>query len=113
MDALLGASGLGDIGKHFPDTDPRYKGISSLILLKHIGDLLTQHRFSIVNIDATVVLERPKIAPHIPDMQQNICGVLSINANQVSIKATTSEGMGFVGSEQGAAAHAVASLSQH
>ncbi len=113
MDALLGASGLGDIGKHFPDTDPRYKGISSLLLLKHVGDLLTQHRFRIVNIDSTVELERPRIAPHIPGMQEAIAGVLGIVPAQVSIKATSTEGLGFVGTEQGAAAHAVASLVQH
>ncbi|MFN0158244.1 MAG: 2-C-methyl-D-erythritol 2,4-cyclodiphosphate synthase [Bacteroidota bacterium] len=112
MDALLGASGLGDIGKHFPDTDPRYKGISSLLLLKHVGDLLTHNRFSIINIDATVALERPKIAPHIPAMLQNIADVLKVTPQQVSIKATTHEGLGFVGTEQGAAAHAVASIIQ-
>jgi len=112
MDALLGATGLGDIGKHLPDTDPRYKGISSMLLLKHIGDLLQQHRFTIINIDATVVLERPKIAPHIPDMLANISGVLNISPQQVSIKATSNEGLGFVGTEQGAAAHAVASVVQ-
>lgn len=113
MDALLGASGLGDIGKHFPDTDPRYKGISSLLLLRHIGDLLTQHRLQITNIDSTVVLERPKISPYIPAMQEAIAGVLGITPAQVSIKATSNEGLGFVGTEQGAAAHAVAALVQH
>jgi 2-C-methyl-D-erythritol 2,4-cyclodiphosphate synthase len=113
MDALLGASGLGDIGKHFPDTDPRYKGISSLLLLKHVGDLLTQHRFRIVNVDTTVELERPKIAPYIPAMQETIAGVLGITAAQVSIKATSTEGLGFVGTEQGAAAHAVAAIVQY
>jgi 2-C-methyl-D-erythritol 2,4-cyclodiphosphate synthase len=113
MDALLGASGLGDIGKHFPDTDPRYKGISSLLLLKHVGDLLTQHRLRIVNIDSTVELERPKIAPYIPAMQEAVAGVLGISPPQVSVKATSTEGLGFVGTEQGAAAHAVASLVQY
>jgi len=113
MDALLGASGLGDIGKHFPDTDPRYKGISSLLLLKHVGDLLTQHRLRIVNVDSTVELERPKIAPHIPAMQTAIAGVLGIAPGQVSIKATSTEGLGFVGTEQGAAAHAVAAIVQY
>lgn len=112
MDALLGASGLGDIGKHFPDTDPRYKGISSMLLLKHVGDLLAQHRFSVVNIDSTVVLESPKIAPHISLMQTNIAGILNITPQQVSIKATSHEGLGFIGTEQGAAAHAVASIVQ-
>jgi 2-C-methyl-D-erythritol 2,4-cyclodiphosphate synthase len=113
MDALLGASGLGDIGKHFPDTDPRYKDISSLLLLKHVGDLLTQRRLRIVNIDSTVELERPKISPHIPSMQETIAGVLGIAAGQISIKATSTEGLGFVGMEQGAAAHAVAALVQY
>lgn len=113
MDALLGASGLGDIGKHFPDTDPRYKGISSMLLLRHVGELLTQHRLQIVNIDATVVLERPKIAPFIPAMQEMIAGALGTTAPQISIKATSNEGLGYVGSEQGAAAHAVAALVEH
>jgi 2-C-methyl-D-erythritol 2,4-cyclodiphosphate synthase len=112
MDALAGAAGLGDIGKHFPDTDPRYKGISSLILLKHVSDLLTQHRFHVVNIDATVGLERPKIASYVDQMRQNIAGTLNIDHHQVSIKATTHEGLGFVGTEQGAVAHAVASIIQ-
>ena len=110
-DALLGAAALGDIGKHFPDTDPRYKGISSLLLLKHVADLLAQHRFSVDNIDATVVLEEPKIAPHIDKMKHNIGGVLQIDPSRVSVKATTSEGMGFVGQRQGAAAFAVALIS--
>lgn len=107
-DALFGAAGLGDIGKHFPDTDPRYKGISSLLLLKHVGDLLGQHHMSVVNVDATVVLERPKIAPFIEKMRANIAGVLNVTPEQVSIKATSNEGMGFVGTGEGAAAHAVA-----
>lgn len=109
-DALLGAAALGDIGKHFPNTDPRYKGISSLILLKHVADLLTQHRFSVVNVDVTVVLEVPQIAPYIEMIRQNIAGVLKIAPGQISIKATTHEGLGFVGTEQGAAAHAVAMI---
>lgn len=112
MDALLGASGLGDIGKHFPDTDPRYKGISSLLLLRHVAELLAQHRFTVVNIDTTVVLERPRIAPHIPAMQAQIAGVLALSPQQISIKATSQEGLGFVGRGEGAAAHAVACLVQ-
>lgn len=111
-DALLGAAGLGDIGKHFPNTDPRYKGISSLILLRHVADLLIQHRFSIGNVDATVVLEQPKISPHVDQMKQNISVALNIAPHQISIKATTHEGLGFVGTEQGAAAHAVAMINQ-
>ncbi|MEW6511497.1 MAG: 2-C-methyl-D-erythritol 2,4-cyclodiphosphate synthase [Bacteroidota bacterium] len=109
-DALLGAAGLGDIGKHFPNTDPRYKGISSLILLRHVGDLLVQHRCTIANIDATVALDAPRIAPHADAMKRNIADALLITPEQVSIKATTHEGLGFVGAAQGAAAHAVALL---
>ena len=111
-DALFGAAGLGDIGKHFPDTDPRYKGISSLLLLKHVADLLVQHRFAIVNVDVTVVLEQPKIAPYVDLMRQNIAGVLNISTEQVSIKATSHERLGFIGTGQGAAAHAVALIVQ-
>jgi 2-C-methyl-D-erythritol 2,4-cyclodiphosphate synthase len=109
-DALLGAAALGDIGKHFPNTDPRYKGISSVILLKHVADLLAQHRFAVVNIDATVVMEKPRIAPFVELMRQNIADALKISMQQISIKATTHEGLGFIGTEQGAAAHAVAMI---
>jgi 2-C-methyl-D-erythritol 2,4-cyclodiphosphate synthase len=109
-DSLLGAAALGDIGKHFPNTDPRYKGISSVILLKHVADLLVQHRFTVVNIDATVVMEKPKIAPYVELMRQNIADALKISMQQISIKATTHEGLGFIGTEQGAAAHAVAMI---
>jgi 2-C-methyl-D-erythritol 2,4-cyclodiphosphate synthase len=109
-DSLLGAAALGDIGKHFPNTDPRYKGISSVILLKHVADLLVQHRFAIVNIDATVVMEKPKIAPYVELMRHNIVDVLKISMQQISIKATTHEGLGFVGTGQGAAAHAIAMI---
>jgi 2-C-methyl-D-erythritol 2,4-cyclodiphosphate synthase len=111
-DALLGAAALGDIGKHFPNTDQRYKGISSLLLLTHVADLLAHHRYAVVNVDATVVLERPKIAPHIDLMRQNIADVLALPMQRISIKATTSEGLGFVGAEEGAVAHAVALLVQ-
>lgn len=111
-DALLGAAALGDIGKHFPDTDQRYKGISSLLLLRHVADLLVRHRYAIVNIDATVVLEQPKIAPHIDAMRQNIADVLALPIQRISVKATTSEGVGFVGTGEGAVAHAVALLVQ-
>ena len=109
-DALLGAAALGDIGKHFPNTDPRYKGISSLILLRHVGGLLLQHRCSVVNIDATVVLESPSIGSYVDQMCRNIADALNIAVGQISIKATTHEGLGFVGAGQGAAAHAVASI---
>jgi len=109
-DALLGAAALGDIGKHFPNTDPRFKGISSLILIRHVGDLLAQRRCTVVNIDATVVLEAPRIAPYIDLMKQNIADALTLTPDQVSIKATTHEGLGFIGAGDGAAAHAVASI---
>jgi len=112
MDALLGGSALGDIGTHFPNDDPRYKGISSLDLLQRVGALLAQHKVSVGNIDATVVLEAPKISPYIEMMRLNIAAALQISVDRVSVKATTAEGLGFVGAHQGAAAHAVASLSQ-
>jgi 2-C-methyl-D-erythritol 2,4-cyclodiphosphate synthase len=111
-DALLGAAALGDIGKHFPNTDQRYKGISSLLLLRHVADLLMRHRYAVVNIDATVVLEEPKIAPHIDVMRQNIADALALPMQKVSVKATTGEGLGFVGNGEGAVAHAVALLIQ-
>jgi 2-C-methyl-D-erythritol 2,4-cyclodiphosphate synthase len=110
MDALLGAAGLGDIGKHFPDTDPRFKDISSIILLKQVGELLGRHRISIVNIDSTVVIEAPRIAPYIDQMQHNIAETLRIEKGAVSVKATTHEGLGFIGTGSGAAAHAVAAV---
>ena len=110
MDALIGAAALGDIGKHFPDTDPRYKGISSMLLLQHVSDLLTHHRLAVVNVDATVVLERPRLAPFIDTMRENIASVLHITVQQVSVKATSNEGLGDIGAGRGAAAHAVASL---
>lgn len=106
-DALLGAAALGDIGKHFPDTDPAYKGISSIELLKHVGVLIRTHGYTVGNIDSTLVLERPKIAPHIAQMQKNISEALNLNSDQISIKATTNEGMGFIGAGEGAVAYAV------
>lgn len=111
-DALLGAAALGDIGKHFPDTDPRYKDISSLTLLKHVAEMLSQNRYTVLNVDATVVLENPKIGPYIELMRQNISDTLNVSPQQVSIKATTHEGLGFVGAGDGAVAHAVASIIQ-
>lgn len=109
-DALLGAAALGDIGTHFPDTDARYKDVSSLVLLQHVGKLLKERRFSIVNVDATIVLQQPKLAPYVKRMQENVAHALGIQDGQVSVKATTSEGLGFIGAEDGAAAYAVASL---
>ncbi|HAP35566.1 MAG TPA: 2-C-methyl-D-erythritol 2,4-cyclodiphosphate synthase, partial [Bacteroidetes bacterium] len=96
-DALLGAAALGDIGKHFPDNDMRFKGISSIELLKNVGILLKQNGFGVGNIDTTLVLEKPKIIPYVDQMQKNIAEALKISENQISIKATTNEGMGFIG----------------
>lgn len=110
-DALLGAAALGDIGHHFPDTDARYKGISSLVLLERVAELLAGKMYSIANIDATLVMERPRIAPHVAAMRENIARALRIDAGQVSVKATTNEGLGFIGSQEGAVAHAVAMIS--
>ena len=105
-DALLGAAALGDIGTHFPDTDARYAGISSLLLLKEVGGLLRERGFEVANVDATVVLEKPKLAPHIETMRTNVAQSLEISVEQVSVKATTSEQMGFVGQGEGVAAFA-------
>lgn len=106
-DALLGAAALGDLGKHFPDTNANYSNISSLLLLKEIAKLLLQNSYRIANIDSTLVLERPKVAPYIEQMRKNIADCLEIAAGSVSVKATTSEKMGFVGREEGVAAFAV------
>lgn len=107
-DALLGAAALGDIGKHFPDTDPQYKGISSLKLLAHVGVLLNENGYSIGNIDATVAAQQPKLAPYIMTMRKNIADTLGIDVSQVSVKATTTEHLGFEGREEGISAQAVA-----
>lgn len=109
-DALLGAAALGDIGKHFPDTDPQYKGISSILLLKHVGGLLQKEGYRVGNIDSTIVAQRPKMAPHITQMRQNIADALSINIDCVSVKATTTEYLGFEGREEGISAQAVAMI---
>jgi len=106
-DALLGAAALGDIGKHFPDTDPQYKGISSLKLLAHVGNLLKEEGYSICNIDSTVAAQQPKLAPHITAMRKNIADALEIKIDQVSVKATTTEHLGFEGREEGISAQAV------
>ena len=109
-DALLGAAALGDIGKHFPDTDPAYKGISSLKLLSHVGTLLKEYGYAVGNIDSTIVAQRPKMASHIPQMRQNIADTLGISIDQISVKATTTEHLGFEGREEGISAQAVALL---
>ena len=98
MDALLGAAALGDIGKHFPDTDPAYKGASSMELLKQVGALIEQKLYVIGNIDATIIAQRPKMAPHIEKMRENVAKALGIEKDQINIKATTEEGLGFTGS---------------
>lgn len=106
-DALLGAAALGDIGRHFPDTSDEYKDIDSLILLKRVGLLLKQSAYTIVNIDSTIIAQRPKLAPYINDMAANIARVLAINPEQVNVKATTTEGLGWEGRAEGIAAQAV------
>ncbi len=106
-DALLGAAALGDIGKHFPDSEPRFKGISSIELLKNVKKLLDHNGFTIENIDTTLVLERPKIILYADQMRKNIADALEIKENQISVKATTNEGMGFIGVGEGAVAYAV------
>jgi 2-C-methyl-D-erythritol 2,4-cyclodiphosphate synthase len=110
MDALLGAAALGDIGKHFPDSDERYKGISSMLLLEKVGALLEENNYVIENIDSTIIAQKPKMAPHIQTMRENIAKALLIDVSQVNVKATTEEGLGFTGAEQGIAATAVALL---
>lgn len=110
MDALLGAAALGDIGRHFPDTDPKYKGISSIKLLDHVRELLEENGYVVENIDATVIAQKPKLAPHIEQMRQNIADTLGIAADQVNIKATTEEGLGFTGTQEGISAQAVCLL---
>ena len=110
MDALLGAAALGDIGKHFPDTDPAYKGISSLKLLEHVGALLEEHYFLIENIDATIIAQAPKMRPFIDTMRKNIADTLHIDLSQVNVKATTEEGLGFTGSGEGISSQAICLL---
>ena len=110
MDALLGAAALGDIGQHFPDTDPRYEGISSIALLEQVGKLLEEHNYVIETIDATIIAQRPKMMPHLPVMRENVAKALGIETNQVSIKATTEEGLGFTGSGEGISAQAICLL---
>ena len=110
MDALLGAAALGDIGKHFPDTDPAYKGISSIKLLEHVGSLLEENCFLIENIDATIIAQAPKMRPHIDAMRQNIANALRIMVDQVNVKATTEEGLGFTGTGEGISAQAICLL---
>lgn len=110
MDALLGAAGLWDIGHAFPDDDPETEGISSLVLLERVRDMLARRGFQVVNVDGTIIAQRPKLSPHIPGMRNNIAAVLGIEADRINLKATTEEGLGFTGSGEGIAAQAVALL---
>lgn len=107
MDALLGAAALRDIGRHFPDTDPQYKGISSILLLQKVGALLKEKGYQIVNIDATIIAQKPKLLPHIDQMIKNVADALELSEDQVNIKATTEEGLGFTGTLRGISSQAI------
>lgn len=109
-DAVLGALALGDIGKHFPDTDPVYKGADSLVLLKHVWRLATERGYQLGNVDATIIAQKPKMAPHIPEMCEKVAEALGAGLDQVSVKATTTEWLGFTGREEGIASLAVVCL---
>lgn len=109
-DALLGAAGLGDIGQHFPDTDPRYAGIDSRALLRHVGQLLSDRQYRVSNLDATIIAQAPKMAPHIPAMVAHIAADLNVPTNAINIKATTTEQLGFTGRGEGIAAQAICLL---
>ncbi len=113
MDALLGAAALGDIGQHFPDSDPAYKGVSSMVLLRSVGGLLRNAGYEIVNLDATVIAQAPKLAPYREEMRRRIAEGLKIDFARVSVKATTEEGLGFTGTGEGIAVHAVALIEKN
>jgi 2-C-methyl-D-erythritol 2,4-cyclodiphosphate synthase len=110
MDALLGAAGLGDIGRHFPDTDPAYAGADSLKLLDHVVELLEAQGWKVGNVDATILAQRPKLAPHLEQMRENLAARMKVEPEQVNVKATTEEKLGFTGAEEGIASHAVCLL---
>ncbi len=110
MDALLGAAALGDIGKHFPDTDPQYKGISSMKLLEHVYVLLKEKGYQVGNVDATIIAQKPKLRPYIAQMEENIASVLHLEEDQINVKATTEEGLGFTGSLEGISTQAICGL---
>lgn len=112
MDALLGAAALGDIGQHFPDTDPEYKGISSLKLLEYVGKMLEEKGMRIGNIDAVIIAQKPKLRPYIAEMEKNMAEVLGIEKNRINVKATTEEGLGFTGTGEGMAAQAICCLEE-
>lgn len=113
MDALLGAAALGDIGQLFPDSDPAYEGADSLKLLRRVAQALGEHGYGIGNVDATVLAQRPKLAPHIPEMRERLAAAMGVEPGRVSVKATTEEGLGFTGAGEGIAAHAVALLNEN
>ncbi|MBM7624983.1 2-C-methyl-D-erythritol 2,4-cyclodiphosphate synthase [Sporohalobacter salinus] len=112
MDALLGAMGAGDIGKHFPDSDLAYKGISSLELLLEVNSLLKDNEYSIINLDATIIAQKPRLAPYLDKMKEKIAEILNLSLFQLNLKATTTEGLGYIGNEKGIAAQAIVSLEQ-
>ena len=113
MDALLGAAALGDIGLHFPDTDRRYKGISSIILLEKVGELLREKGYEPGNIDATIIAQKPKLRPYIDEMRKHVAAALDMSVEDVSVKATTEEGLGFTGTQEGISSHAVCLIRQN
>lgn len=110
MDSLLGAAALGDIGRHFPDTDERYKGASSIELLKYVGKLLSEKGYIVNNIDSTIIAQKPKLSPYIPSMIDNIAEALNISIEDLNIKATTEEGLGFTGKGEGISSHSICSI---
>lgn len=112
MDSLLGAAALGDIGKHFPDTDAEFKGISSIKLLNEVRELLSKNNYKIENIDATIIAQRPKMSPYITSMRQNISEALRISIDQINVKATTEEGLGFTGIEEGISSQSICLISK-
>lgn len=112
MDSILGAAALGDIGTHFPDTNDKYKGISSLSLLKEVGKLMQSSGYKIGNIDATIIAQRPKMSPYIPEMRKNIADTLNISLDKINIKATTEEGLGFTGSGEGISSQSICLLEE-
>lgn len=111
-DALLGAAALGDLGRHFPDTDPQYRGVSSLVLLEKTREILRQEGFAVVNVDSTLVLQKPRVAAYVDGMREKIAGALQMPASHISVKATTTEKLGFAGREEGVAAYAVALVTE-
>lgn len=112
IDAILGAAALGDIGKHFPDTDPAYKGASSIRLMEHVRELVQEEGFSVENVDAAIIAQKPKMRLYIDEMRQNIADALGVELSRINVKATTEEGLGFTGSEEGISAQAVCLLSE-